>query len=192
MRTHRVVFCGDPNVGKSAVFDRLRGQDAPASYTPTVLARHFTFTNPELATAEVPHLNIWDVSGDRALLDEICAYFECVDIVVFFLESFTNQTLSSINQWRRLIQQTNANRISPSYIVVRTKIDENPVTSDEERLQRLIEREKHCPIVHISARTGEGVQELLQTLYDTCRDRVLHPPPVGVDLHGDRDGRCKC
>ena len=191
-RINRVVFCGEPSTGKSALFDRIRGEDPSTTHIPTVLSRHFTYKNPDLSTDEVQELNIWDISGDPAIRDQVSVYLWRVDVVVLFAPALSVSALQQLNRWRQLVMLVNQQEVRPQYVVVRSLTDSQPVTTEEQRFEKVIERDKHCPVVTVSARTGEGVDDLMHTLYDICRERKLHPLPRGVELHPDREGKCKC
>ena len=169
-----VAIAGYTNAGKSSLLNRLTGAgvlvenalfatlDPTIRRTSTPDGRVFTLTDTVGFVRHLPHLV---VEAFRSSLEEVTL----ADLVVHVVDGSDASPESQIAAVREVFAEIDAARV-PELIVV-NKID----AADPHVLARLRRREPSA--VFVSARTGEGLRELL-----TAIEGLLPHPPVEVDV----------
>ncbi len=169
-----VAIAGYTNAGKSSILNRLTGagvlvEDALfATLDPTVRratapdGRPFTLTDTVGFVRHLPHQL---VEAFRSTLEEVAQ----ADLILHVVDGSHPDPESQLNAVREVFAEIKADQI-PEIVVVNKADAADPIV-----ISRLERREKHAVVV--SARTGEGLQELLDVL-----SQELPRPEVDVQL----------
>jgi small GTP-binding protein len=190
-RKNLITLIGDSRIGKTAIFESLQNHPFVETYVPTSGVRHFTYTNPSIENPDITELNIWDTSGDPALRDIVSLYSRRIDIAVIVTDELSTATIAALNQWFDLVRTANAAESPPHFVIVRTKSDTTGKSPSE--LKEEVERQKKCAVLEISSKTGEGMEEFVNLLYQICQERKLNPPPRATPGPSVAEGiDCKC
>ena len=152
----QLAIVGSPNVGKSTLLNKLAGREAAIVSTTPGTTRDIVEEN--ILIEGVP-LNILDTAGIRDTRDEIeeegvkraLIAASRADIILLIIEYGQN-----IGREERRMLDTLPEKVKT--IVVRNKVD----LSDNK--DELLGKNRNTPEVFLSAKTGEGVNDLVQIL----------------------------
>ena len=150
MSDFKIVFIGDGGVGKTILCKNLLGMNFEPRYVPTLGAE----VHPVEHSDSV--FTIWDCAGQERYGGLGDGYYICADFAVVF----HNPQGKDMNNWRR-----DFSRVVPGkqYIHVMSKSD--LLTKEQKEMF-----EKKGMLL-VSGKTGEGVQEFLQTLYRNVNEK---------------------
>jgi small GTP-binding protein len=195
MLQHVVVLCGGSRVGKTSVFRFFQGAPFSDEYSPTVIADHVTYRDPRIESPKVPELNIWDTSGNRRYGDVVRLFIRRVDVLVIVTDSFSADALSELNSWFLAAQRANRSEVPPAIVVLRAKSD--IIEPGSEAAGDAIRDQRHCDVLDVSAKTGDGMEDFIRRVYEICDERTRQPPPATVEVarknkHDEPEAYCKC
>lgn len=160
--TITITMVGDVNAGKSSSINRILNQDVAAvganpGETVKIAEYHY---GDGVILADTPGLN--DIITSHS--DETRAYYRQSDIILFFLNAAG--TVYSETEKQALTLVTAENK---KVIIVLNKID----ASDDVPAQVAYIKEQTnnaYPVVAISSRTGEHIDELVKVMLDLAKD----------------------
>jgi GTPase SAR1 family protein len=183
-----VVLCGDCRSGKTCLFRAIQNEAFLDAYEPTVLADHFRLVDPNLAQPNIPELNFWDTGGDAQNRPSLKVYLRRADVILIVTESISAPKLKA---WCDLAFASNGGEREPNLAIVRSQKDLQ-FSPEEENALRSFTQQRHCEGFVVSAKTGEGVQEMVRKLFETCQERKLHPPAMLAEAAAPLETKCKC
>jgi GTPase SAR1 family protein len=169
-----VALCGDSRAGKTCLFRAIQNAPFTDAYEPTVLADHHRLVDPNLALPTVPELNFWDTGGDSQNQNFVKVYLRRTDVILVVTESISAPRLKS---WCDVAIAANGGEREPTIAIVRSQKDVQFSPEEDTALQNFT-RQRHCDGFVVSAKTGEGVPELIRKLFDICQERKAHPPAM--------------
>jgi small GTP-binding protein len=162
-------------MGKTALFDFFCGKPFPEAYSPSTSFDHVHYATPLIQMQEVPDINIWDTCGDPARRDIVSFYLQKIDVAVIVTDTLSSKATDQLNLWFDLVQKAAGTAALPAFIVVRTKCDEGAV--DPPDIIESLKAQKHCDVISVSVKTGDGMDQFVTRIFEICQDRQLHPPP---------------
>jgi len=170
-----VAMIGNPNVGKTALFNRLTGLRAKTANYPgiTVDLRRGTvrLSGEEVVLVDLPGLYSLDsLSPEEQVAEEAL----CGDIIAPGGPDLILIVLDATNVERNLFLASEVLDLQRPVVVALNMIDAAHSMGASLDLERLSAGLK-CPIVPVSARTGEGVAQLRQAMSDHLQEK---PPRV--------------
>jgi ferrous iron transport protein B len=157
----RVALAGNPNTGKTTLFNRLTGSQARVGNYPGVTV--------ELATAELMldkrRVAVVDVPGSYSLAARSREEQVAIDALLGLggapRPELVVCCVDATNLSRNLYFVLQAQELGLNLVVALTMIDEAAADApDADALSRLL----GCPVVGVVARTGQGVQELKRAI----------------------------
>ncbi|HEX5658314.1 MAG TPA: ferrous iron transport protein B [Polyangiales bacterium] len=168
----RVALAGNPNTGKTTLFNRLTGAQARVGNYPGVTV--------ELATADLAlaegRVTVVDVPGSYSLAARSREEQVAIDALLGLGEAPRPELVvccvDATNLSRNLYFVLQAQELGLKLVVALTMIDEAASDAhNAEQLSTLL----GCPVVGVIARTGQGVDELKATIERTLREELPAP-----------------
>jgi len=177
-----VPVVGRPNVGKSTLLNRILGEkvsivsDKPQT-TRNRICGVLTEKTHQVVFLDTPGIHRARDEINRYMVDVAVSTFSEADLILFLVEP--DPTLGKGDQfiWRML-----RNVRVPVFVLV-NKMDGVPREQWEERVRRCRERFAGKEVFPISARTGEGLGELMAGVLRRLPEGPLYFPP---DLFTDQ------
>jgi ferrous iron transport protein B len=157
----RIALAGNPNTGKTTLFNRLTGSQARVGNYPGVTV--------ELATAELAlarqRVMVVDVPGSYSLAARSKEEQVAIDALLGIGDAPRPELVvccvDATNLSRNLYFVLQAQELGMKLVVALTMIDEAAADApDADQLSKLL----GCPVVGVVARTGQGVEELKRTI----------------------------
>ena len=155
-----VGLVGPPNAGKSSLLSSL------TAARPKVAAYPFTTLDPELGVAEstggriviadIPGLIEGAASGAGLGL-RFLRHVERTKILVYVLDGSSPDPWNDLENVRKEVEQFSADLAGRPFVVAVNKVDLQPT-------QRLRSRSRRKDVMFISALTGEGLPELMESI----------------------------
>ncbi|MGV6862459.1 MAG: ferrous iron transport protein B [Putridiphycobacter sp.] len=170
----KIALVGNPNIGKTTLFNRLCGLTQKTGNYPGVTVDKkrgkFTYDDTEFEVIDLPGINsLYPKSKDE-------------ELVINYLENFENEdypdkiivTVSALHLKRNLylFHQIKDLEIPVVLAINMTDIAEKRgIFVDEKAMSALFQ----CPVIKVSAKTGMGFDDLKETLF---KEDVSQPIPV--------------
>jgi len=165
----KVVIAGDPNVGKTSLV-RAYCEGKFESSRVLTIGVDFQTKLVNLPSGTVK-LSIWDMAGQERFEVVRAGFYRgsLTTALVYNLEE--PETLKSLVRWFHEVRRTLPQQ---KFIVVGNKLDRVPDPND--RIGRELARIIQAPYLNTSARTGEGVATLFETLAVSAMSCFPSPP----------------
>ena len=167
---HLVALAGYANAGKSSLLNTLAKEhvvvDARMFYTLSTTTRTLPGTHRRILLTDtvgfVDGVPFWMIEAFNATLEEI---FQA-DLVLLLVDA--SDPIEEIRRKVRLAARTLLPRVAAEAILpVLTKVDLLPADTMASQVQALTDSEFHRPPLLLSARTGEGLDDLRTTIEET-------------------------
>jgi small GTP-binding protein len=161
----RVVFCGDPGVGKTSIISKYQG--VQSATLPTVVCDESKLP-VKTSEGKVVSVSVWDTAGNIDLTGLMPHFVRnaAVCVLVFGIDDGTS--LAHVADWREKVQSIVGDSLP--FIIAANKIDlrvgEAPGFD---------EMGWGCPIYETSALTRYGLQQLFTAVADTCVGKKSQP-----------------
>jgi len=175
----RVLLAGNPNAGKTALFNALTGLRAKTANFPGTTVE---LREGKLRGAAVPNASLVDLPGlysldgvspeERVAEAAIRAAAPHPDAPPAAEPDLIVLVLDATQLERHLVLAGQVLELNRPTIIALNLIDaarHQGVTFDADKLSQQLE----CPVVPVSARTHEGIEQL----HDAIADRLAPPPP---------------
>eukprot|EP01127_Copromyxa_protea_P001232 TRINITY_DN1126_c0_g1_i1.p1 TRINITY_DN1126_c0_g1~~TRINITY_DN1126_c0_g1_i1.p1 ORF type:complete len:195 (-),score=34.93 TRINITY_DN1126_c0_g1_i1:81-665(-) len=153
----KVVFLGKSGVGKTSItlrFCRETFQDGTeATIGASFLTKVMTINDRQIK------FEMWDTAGQERYRALAPMYYRNADAAVLVYDVTDHESFSALRSWHQELQKNVPNCI---IILAGNKMDlprQVPIEGPREFSQ-----EQDCPLIEVSSKTGEHVEELFMTL----------------------------
>jgi small GTP-binding protein len=189
-RLNRISLCGDARVGKTALFNLIQGRPFSDAYEPTSVAAYAPYRNPDFNNRHVSELSIWDTAGEQSLRASVAIFLRKLDVAVIVTDNLQKRNQPKVQNWVLEIERASEGFSLPDIVLVRTQVEQR-IKREEEMAIEAMRRTFHCDVFLLSAKTGEGVNDLLRALFRICEERILRPPAVASGPAGPGCVACR-
>jgi small GTP-binding protein len=154
----KVPFIGDAGVGKTSLITRFMTDRFPNAPVPTVgvmtVQVQLSHESNQIA------VNLWDTAGQERFRSLVPLCARGSDLIVLVFSVAAEDPFADFNQWITKIR--NDLQLMCPIVICGNKSD-LPWRTDHANATQWA-REMNCKIVFTSAKTGENVQELFQSI----------------------------
>lgn len=168
---HVIALAGNPNTGKSTVFNKLTGLRQHTGNWPGK-----TVTRAEGGFAyQDKKYKLVDLPGTYSLLSTTLDEEIARDFILFGQPDVTVIVIDATSIERNLHLALQVHEITDRVMLCLNLMDEarrKGIHIDERQLSR----DLGVPVVPTSARSGQGLPELLQTIHDIAEGRIVPKP----------------
>lgn len=188
-RIPRVVFVGNPNVGKSTLFNAILGADAAVMNAPgtTVMIESGELTYTDPATNRKENWELVDTPGTASFAsmspdEEVAAQTALgwgshpdPQVLVITIDA------TAPSRGFYLLSQAIDSGVAPVVALTMTDLAHQP-EGIEQRISAALE---NIPVVSVDGRTGKGVEQLLAHIHRQIHNPVLTSAPAVDPLPGE-------
>ena len=163
----KIIFIGDAGVGKTSIINRKIKRSFDFVAVPTIGTSHLiTEVNFENKIAE---LCLWDTAGQEEFHSLVPLFLRGSNVIVLVASLVDHLSIHNLEKWLNLAEKHDK---LPPIIVVINKIDlfDNSMDSPNDIRNLLID--KFPIIIFVSARNGDGIDELFFTISKICLEKV--------------------
>lgn len=172
-RLYKVIIIGDSNVGKSTLLLRYcDGEFVESQYISTI-GVDFRIKTTKHNGLDVK-LQVWDTAGQERFRNIVNSYYRGAHAVVVCFDLTDSMTLQSvIDTWLPDVERFTTKDPRPAVVLVGTKCDLKQQVPEED-IQKVCE-EYNMTYVKTSAKTGQGCEEIFESIMDRLSDRINIP-----------------
>lgn len=186
LKWEKIVLAGDSGVGKTCLITYLISHRFVETEINTIGAyvQDWTYRNLN----KTVQIKIWDTAGQERYKSLAPIYFREAIAGVFVYDATDFDPIPTLESWiNSYIQDT----VNDDYIIAiaANKIDLLSDTEEFTRTKAKIEEYYHTSVYSVSAKTGEGVQELFKDIAEKIslkinRKGILKPQPIEEEKSG--------
>lgn len=172
----KIVVIGEQNVGKTCILQRLIDNTFNPNTPPTISNSTSKFSCT-LSNGKEVTLTIWDTAGQEKYRSLTNVYFRDSQAAVIVFDASNKNPKPEIQQW----VDSYRNVVGPKcYIIVAA--NKSDLIPDKQgfrsRLHDLEEELKDIPVNIVSAKDGEGIQELFEHVAYKVSEIVQEAPVI--------------
>ena len=163
----KVVFIGDPYVGKTSLLERYTSNTLPDPYTTTIGVDFFV---SRMKVGDIPvKLQIWDTAGQERFLSISSSYFRTAMIAVVVYDVTNMESYRGATKWMNIIYKEA--RSDVRMILVANKCDDTKTrqVSQEHGIDMANMHGIHY--IETSSKANTGVSDLMALI---AREAVVH------------------
>jgi small GTP-binding protein len=185
--TIKVLVLGASAVGKTCIFCRFLGEDFIQIPDATIGPQSDDLHQPGIS------LQIWDTPGQEIFRSIVVTYFRVAHVMLLVYDVTHPSSFESVKYFASMVRDRVSG--SPAMFVVRNKIDlDDWRVSFEEGMELAAQLDaKHWAV---SAKTGEGIDELLDAVSEAGREIAAReaedPVAVRLDERGGKEKKDCC
>ncbi|OHT05990.1 GTP-binding protein YPT52 [Tritrichomonas foetus] len=213
MAMNRVIFMGDPNVGKTAILHRIINGAFNSTTNPTTSATYHSFQND-------PNddfiLQFWDTAGTERYRSINRIYYRDAVAAIITFDFTSKKSFDSIDSWLNDFIENGS--VSDAIIILvgnkydlissNSPIEENHQNIDDdndiknenydddyvvdENVVAIWATSKSIPFFAVSAKSGEGIKELISFLFQAIPRKTLSKTTSTTILNETSEKKKKC
>lgn len=174
---NKVCFIGNSGVGKSALNARIMRDIFDERCESTIGAAYFTKTFKTKQNAEIK-IGFWDTAGQERYSSLVPMYLRNAKVILCCFHEPKLEQVESIIRKYKLFEIDNIH-----IILIATKMDvaklyDNPNMYDN--IQKYAD-EMNIPLIHTSAKTGAGINKMLELIVEFCYD------PADMSVYAEKN-----
>lgn len=163
----KVVFVGDPNVGKTSIIQRATSSEYFGANKPTISPTGETIT-VNIDSQEV-NLNVWDTPGQTSYRNTTPFFIRGSNAIIFVYSLNEKNTYESIEEWHDFVLN-HIDKDKVCYVLVANKSDleglhPNQVTDSEGKEKA---KSLNMAFIKTSAKDNINIKELIELIGSEC------------------------
>ena len=163
MQELKVVLIGDSSVGKTSIFQRMKGDDFVMDQTSTVGGSCSYF---EVKTEKGSvNLNMWDTAGQERFRTIVPMYFRKAAVVIIVFDVTKRTTFDTIDEWYSLLREKAPE--NAKIVLVGNKTDLRQKVSESVQVAEIVRKGEQLGAIfstETSALSGNGIDLLKETI----------------------------
>ena len=164
---HKVIFIGDSSVGKTSIISNYMCGTSSSDSQPTIGIDFFGKTI--IDNNKIIRLQIFDTAGQERFKSLIPSYIRQSTVAIFVFDITLHKSFENLEKWNKIVTEI----ARPIIILVGNKKDKSDQrTVQDEEIKKLAEQFKST-YIETSAKTGEGLQLMFNTLVDFLLSHYL-------------------
>jgi small GTP-binding protein len=176
----RVVFCGDPKVGKTTLIQKYQGIQSATS--PTIICDESELPLRTSGGKSV-RAAVWDIAGNMQLSELMPLYVRDATVCVLVFAIDDEMSLAHVAGWRERVHNIVGDSVC--FIIAANKIDLRADGASS------LAAEQDCLICETSALTGYGVERLFSAVADACVGRKIKPIRAVIQVEPAPQSSCR-
>jgi small GTP-binding protein len=191
----KVIFVGEPGVGKTCLVGHMKTRTFQGSYNPTIGAAYIEI--PCVLNGETQSLAIWDISGNSPPNGLTRQFYRGATVAFICFDLSNDRSFHQLDQWYEAVKKNCAENVC--LFLVGCKCDLTAVVPADE-IQKFC-KARNLEYWATSAKSASGVSDLVKrvcvvSLVASLAGQEAQPLPASVDLGGktgfDKKGKKVC
>ena len=156
IQKYKIIFLGDQGVGKSSILNRFSQDKFEQEYQATI-GLDFHSKNATINGANI-RLLLYDTAGQEKFKSLIPMYIRDANIIIVVYDITIKDSFTHTSHW--VNETKDLKREDAIFVLVGNKIDLNDKRQVSSQEGQNYANEKEFIFCEVSARTGQGIQEL--------------------------------
>ena len=156
IQKYKIIFLGDQGVGKSSILNRFSQDKFEQEYQATI-GLDFHSKNATINGANI-RLLLYDTAGQEKFKSLIPMYIRDANIIIVVYDITIKDSFTHTSHW--VNETKDLKREDAIFVLVGNKIDLNDKRQVSSQEGQNYANEKEFIFFEVSARTGQGIQEL--------------------------------
>lgn len=178
VKSHKVIFIGDPSVGKTSVITRFLYGAFDTHYQATVGIDFVSKVVPVSSDRSVK-LQLWDTAGQERFQSLIPSYLRDTAACVVVYDVTSAKSFESVKKWIDVVQVARGEGSGVLMFLVGNKKDLTETRAVSTEDGEALANKMGMTFCEVSAKTGAAVLELFQTVAQKMPSET--PPPAATD-----------
>jgi Ras-related protein Rab-6A len=179
IKSHKVIFIGDPSVGKTSIITRFLYGAFDTHYQATVGIDFVSKVVPVGADRSVK-LQLWDTAGQERFQSLIPSYLRDTAACVVVYDVTSRKSFDSVKKWVEVVRKERGEESGVVMFLVANKKDLNDMREVTTEEGQALADKMPMTFCELSAKTGSGVSELFQS--------IAQKMPSEAPAHNPNDG----
>jgi Ras-related protein Rab-5C len=190
---HKTILLGPESVGKTSIICRYVANEFDGSI-PNSVGVAYT-SQIVLVRGEPIPLEIWDTAGQERYMSINQLHFRGAEAAILVFTIVDSASLNKLTEWISILEQ-NTNPL-PALFLVGNMTDREDERAVDPEVGQAFAQTHNAVYREVSAKTGEGIIDLFETVAEKCRDGTTTRKGTSTTVSleeiasGDQGG-CKC
>jgi Ras-related protein Rab-6A len=163
IKSHKVIFIGDPSVGKTSIITRFLYGAFDTHYQATVGIDFVSKVVPVGADRSVK-LQLWDTAGQERFQSLIPSYLRDTAACVVVYDVTSRKSFDSVKKWVDVVRKERGEESGVVMFLVANKKDLNDMREVTTEEGQSLADKMPMNFCELSAKSGSGVVELFQAI----------------------------
>ncbi len=182
IENYKIAIVGNQHVGKTTILSRYKYETTDDTYAPTVGIDFLT--KNVYSEDKTIRLIMWDTAGQERFKSLIPSYLKNANCVILTYDITDKPSFTAISRW---LSDARDNVVEGTFLILcGNKIDLNSKRIVPKEEAEKFAEENKIAYAETSATTGEGINELFNTIIGNfCDVPIINKEEKDDDLEGD-------